>query len=159
MRKLASLLCALMLSLMPSAAESKPVDYAPTEYEIEKIAKTLYGECRSNDIPTMEKAAVVWCILNRCDAWGETIDQVVNTNHFSGYRKDNPVIDELMAIAEDVVLRWQLEKIGVSADVGRVLPKEYLYFSGRDGKNHFRTTYRNGTYWGWDSENPYETKE
>lgn len=131
-------------------------DYVPSEQEINKIAKTLYGECRSDSIPTMEKAAVVWCILNRCDAWGRTVDQVITPSQFTGYSKSNPVSVELKEIAEDVVLRWQTEKIGLSDDVGRVLPNDYLYFAGRDGRNHFRKAYGSREYWQWYCEDPYE---
>lgn len=129
-----------------------------SQYEIEKITKTLYGECRSNQIPTMEKAAVVWCILNRCDAWEQTIDEVITKSQFHGYSKNHPIDDELLNITQDVVCRWQLEKIGLSENVGRVLPKEYLYFAGRNGHNWFRKDYKSCSYWDWEYDNPYATE-
>ena len=49
----------------------------------------------------------------------------------------NPAWNELTAVAEDVLTRWSLEKQGVA--VNRELPKEYLFFNGYHGSNHFRT--------------------
>lgn len=40
--------------------------------------------------------------------------------------------------------------------VGRVLPKEYLYFSGDGIRNTFRTQYKGGTRWNWSLPSPYE---
>jgi hypothetical protein len=130
------------------------VDCEVTENELRMIAKTVWGEARGQS--TIEKAAVIWCILNRVDKGHGSIARVITApNQFSGYSKNHPVTDELYALAKDVVARWKLEKI-CSGGVGRVLPKDYLWFLGYDGDNHFRNKYK-GDYniWDWDCWNPY----
>ena len=50
-----------------------------------------------------------------------------------------------------------MEKQGASfEEVGRVLPKEYMYFYGDGVANHFRTAWKGGTTWDWSYPNPYE---
>ena len=130
--------------------------YRPSTEDVNAIARTLYGECRG--IPsTMEKAAVVWVILNRVDAgYADTILEVVSApNQFVGYNASNPLWDELVALAEDVMIRWHREKMG-EIDVGRVLPADYLWFHGDGAKNHFRNQYKGGKKWKWTLANPYE---
>ena len=40
--------------------------------------------------------------------------------------------------------------------VGRVLPKEYLYFTGDGVHNYFTTEWQGGQTWDWSLESPYE---
>lgn len=122
--------------------------------DITIIAQTLYGECRG--VPSdMEKAAVAWVILNRVDAgYSDNIEDIVSS-HFTGYNPAHPIDEELYDIAEDVMIRWQREKSG-EEDVGRIIPSDYLWFAGRDGRNHFRNSYSSNEYWDWSLENPYE---
>lgn len=124
--------------------------------EVDMLAKLLYRECRGVKC-RMEQAAVVWCVLNRVEdkRWPTTISKVVTQRKQFAYRKRTPVTAELKALARDVLVRWKLEQLGY-VNVGRVLPKEYVYFSGRNGRNWFRTAYRSKVYWTWDCENPYE---
>ena len=131
---------------------------AINEEDAVRIAKTLYGECRSDKIPVEQKAAVVWCILNRLDHkdYPDTIEEIVVYSQFHGYDKDNPVTEELYALTVDVMIRWQLEKLGFIY-VGRTLPHEYLFFACKDGINRFRTGYKTRDYWEWEYQNPYES--
>ena len=125
-----------------------------TNKEIEMIAKTVWGEARGQD--TIEKAAVIWCILNRVDANNQSIAEVITRpNQFVGYNKNHPVSDELVELTKDVIARWKMEKV-CNGDVGRVLPKNYLWFNGYGGNNHFRNAY-SGNYdvWDWNCWNPY----
>lgn len=120
------------------------------------LAKTLWGEARGVQ-SAQQQAAVVWCILNRVDdpRWPDTIAQVCDPSQFHGYDPDNPVQEDLYALAADVWHRWQLEKAG-QQDVGRVLPKEYVFFHGDGTNNHFRKQFiSNGDVWGWILPNPY----
>lgn len=131
------------------------IDCEVTENELNMIAKTVYGEARGQD--DIEKAAVIWCILNRVDSSRSSIASVITTpNQFVGYNPNNPVTDEIYDLTKDVIARWKIEKI-CSGDVGRVLPKNYKWFLGYDGDNHFRNKY-SGDYhiWDWDCWNPYE---
>ena len=124
------------------------------EWFAQLIAKTLYGEYRGKD--KLQQAAVIWCILNRCDAWNMSIEEVVTTpNQFHGYNKNNPVETYLYEMVIDVMTRWEREKLGY-ADVGRILPKDYLWFSGDGEINHFRNAYKGGDRWDWSLESPYD---
>lgn len=125
--------------------------------DAEIIAKVLYEECRGVESKT-EQAAVAWCILNRVDSqkFPDTVEKVAKQSHQFAWNPSAPVTEELLNLAEDVLLRWQLEKVGMG-DVGRILPQDYLYFAGRGGHNHFRNAYRGGEYWDWTLESPYES--
>ena len=122
------------------------------------LAKTVYGEARG--CSTTQQAAVIWCVLNRVDmddrySPEEVIKVITKKNQFHGYIPSNPVTDEYYDLAIDVLSRWLREKNG-ETEVGRVLPKDYLYFGG-DGKvNRFRTEYDGGTRWDWSLPSPYE---
>lgn len=150
--------------VIPLARELKPIPTPePTPeitidpYEAELIAKTLCGEYRGPD--KLQQAAVVWCILNRCDAWGQSIEAVVTApGQFHGYNKHNPVLDYLLETTIDVMARWEREKLG-ETDVGRVLPKDYMWFAANSDytANIFRNAYK-WPYdkWDWSLESPYE---
>lgn len=105
----------------------------------------------------MEKAACVWCVLNRVDdpAFPDTVAAVLTQpRQFAGYSPEYPATEEHKAIAADVLTRWAEERAG-AADVGRVLPAEYLFFTGDGERNYFRTDYRGGAVWDWSLKNPY----
>lgn len=138
--------------------EPTATPYTPDEAEVEMLARVIWGEARG--IPSdMEKAAVVWCVLNRvdADAWPDTVEEVVTQPYqFTGYLSDYPATEEHKAIAADVLTRWEQEK-REGGDVGRVLPAEYVFFSGDGKHNYFRTEYRGGAVWDWTAENPYDS--
>ena len=122
------------------------------------LARVIWGEARG--IPSdMHKAAVVWCVLNRVDAegWPDTVAEVVTQPHqFAGYSPDYPATEEFKAIAADVLIRWEREK-REGGEVGRVLPAEYVFFTGDGEVNHFRTEYEGGMFWDWSLKNPYSS--
>lgn len=133
--------------------------FTPNEDEVEMLAKTIWGEARGVK-STTEKAAVAWCILNRVDskgyACGGDIEFVLTfPGQFVGYNEDNPVTDECKEIAADVLTRWALEKAGVE-DAGRVLPKQYIYFTGDGKHNYFTDEWKGGNTWDWSLPSPYE---
>lgn len=139
--------------------EPSEPEWLPAASDVEYIAKTLYGECVGVKSDT-EKAAVVWCILNRVDykgyACGKSIEYVVTfPNQFQGYSPDHPVLDSLKNLAIDVLCRWHSEKEG-ETDVGRILPKEYIYFVGDGKANYFSKEYLGTDYWDFSLESPYE---
>ena len=152
----------------PPAPSYKPAPSQVTESEetpaqdwsaeAEVLAKTVYGEARG--CSTTEQAAVIWCVLNRvddeCAFWpDDIIGAATQPEQFHGYYAGNPVTQEHYELALDVIDRWQREKNG-EADVGRVLPPEYLYFHGDGKHNHFRTEYTGGQTWDWSLDSPYE---
>ncbi len=123
--------------------------------EMDMLAKLVWAEARGID-SKMEQAAVVWCVLNRVDAGfsNDTISGVVKARSQFAYSSGLPVKEGLRDLAQDVLIRWLLEKRGIG-DVGRVLPKEYLYFAGHDGHNWFRKGYSSRKYWDWSLPDPY----
>ena len=120
------------------------------------LAKTIWGEGRG--LSDTEKAAIVWCILNRVDDKrfpDNIIDVITAKSQFHGYKEHFPVEDELYDLTIDILGRWELEKAG-HENVGRVLPQNYLYFHGDGKHNYFKTDYRSKEYWDWSLESPYE---
>jgi hypothetical protein len=136
-------------------SEEYVVGTTVTKAEIDMIAKTVWGEARG--LNEFEQSMVVWCILNRVDDKQCSIAEIVTApNQFHGYNKNHPVTDEIRTLVEDVIVRWKMEKV-CNWNVGRTLPKEYLWFHGDGKHNYFRDAY-SGSYntWNWDCWNPYE---
>ena len=124
------------------------------------MAKCLWGECRGIE-SEMEQAAVAWTILNRVDddRYPDTIKEVIGQpSQFTGYHAGNPVDNDLLLLSMDVICRWMLERDGL-AEVGRVLPKEYVYFVGRNGRNYFGYEWPLTETWDWSAEDPYADPE
>ena len=135
----------------------KEITFKPNEEDVEMLARLIWGEARGVD-STAQKAAVVWCVLNRVDAssFPDTIAGVVTQKHqFTGYSESFPVTEEFKEIAEDVLIRWYQEKVG-AADVGRTLPSEYLFFVGDGVRNYFSIEWRSTDYFDWSLPSPYE---
>lgn len=131
--------------------------YTVTREEVETLAKIVYQEARGIKEDS-HKAAVVWCILNRVDDgyWGDNIVDVATYPNAFAWVPDTPVEEELVDLVVDVVTRWNHEKEGLS-DVGRTLPKEYLYFTGDGSYNHFTKEWKSTDYWDWSLPNPYNS--
>lgn len=124
--------------------------------DVEVMAKILYREARGISSKT-EQACVGWVICNRVDAgYASTPTEVMTAPNQFAYIENTPIVPELYALAGDVLDRWSREKNG-ETDVGRVLPKEYLWFSGDGQKNHFRNQYSGGTRWDYSLLSPYES--
>ncbi|NLH00400.1 MAG: cell wall hydrolase, partial [Clostridiales bacterium] len=118
------------------------------------IAKIMYSECRGIPSDT-EKACLVWVILNRVDAgYGSSIAAVATAPSQFGYNSKAPVWDDLLRLSKDVLSRWEKEKRG-EVDTGRVLPKDYLWYSGDGVHNYFRNSYSGGSRWDYSLESPY----
>ena len=133
-----------------------PDPYIPDEAEVEMLARLIWGEARG--VPSdMHKAAVVWCVLNRVDdpRFPDTVLEVVAAPYqFAGYSADYPVLPELATLAADVLIRYHAERDG-GTNVGRVLPVEYLYFTGDGRNNHFTIGWKDAETWDWCLQNPY----
>ena len=129
--------------------------YPPTEEELTILAKIVYREARGIK-DKAQQAAVIWCILNRVDDgyWGDTIEEVATYPSAFAWVPDTPVEQEFRMLAADVCERWNLEKAGQD-DVGRVLPKEYLYFTGDGELNHFTIEWKGTEFWDWSLGSPY----
>lgn len=115
--------------------------WQPAAEDVEAIARTLYGECRGAETEA-EKEAVAWVILNRLDAgYADTVLGVVSApGQFAGYSPEHPLWPELVEVARRVLTLHHREQRGES--VARVLPREYLWFSGDGVQNYFRCEYK-----------------
>ncbi len=132
-----------------------------TQREVELLAKTVWGESLVTRSDT-QMSAVIWCILNRVDATGygcgHSIEYVVTfPSQFEGYNEKHPVTPHIKKLVVDVLERWNKEKNGYE-NVGRTLPKDYLWFRGDGQTNTFRNSFdsKNADYWDWSLESPYE---
>lgn len=125
------------------------VDYADAEY----LANVTWGEARGCSVT--EQAAVMWCVLNRVDSplYPDSVGEVVTQRaQFNGYSDNNPITQEMIQLANSVLTYWY-----EGDDSGRVLPKEYLYFTGDGKHNYFYTTWAsNAIAWDWSLPSPYK---
>lgn len=125
------------------------VDYVAAEY----LANVTWGEARGCSVT--EQAAVMWCVLNRVDSplYPDSVGEVVTQKaQFNGYSESNPITKEMLQLANSVLIYWS-----EGDDSGRVLPKEYLYFTGDGEHNYFYTTWAsNAVAWDWSLPSPYE---
>lgn len=125
-----------------------------TAEDVELIGRTIWGEAGGIE-STAERAAVAWCILNRADLWHQSIEEVVTAPaQFQGYRPEGDCPQEHLDLAAEVLARWEAEHQGAD-DVGRVLPREYLFFIGDGRHNHFTTEWQGTDTWGWTLPDPY----
>ena len=129
--------------------------YYYTDQDINNLAKLLYAECRGLPSET-EIACVAWVVCNRADNRGLSITQVITQRGQFAFSYSLPIQTRYYNIAYDVLWRWAAEKNG-SGDVGRVLPKEYMYFHGDGKHNYFKTSHRGGLYWDYSLPSPYTT--
>lgn len=149
--------------------EPVPTETAPpqhyTEADAIALAQMAWGECRGvgslmtygKEISgTYQKAATMWVACNRYDAgFGGSIYAVVSAPYqFLGYAASNPVDPGLLALAYDVLERWNMERNG-GTDVGRVLPADCHWFYGDGKHNYFRDAYIGGREYMWELPDVY----
>ena len=125
------------------------------------LARTGYLEARGIQSQT-EQACVFWTVLNRVDdsRFGNTIMGVLTAPNQFAHSNNVPTVDDygrdLVKLAQDVLFRWKLENHGYT-NVGRVLPKEYVFFSGDGVHNYFVKSLYDGTAWDYSLQSPYES--
>jgi len=128
------------------------------EEDVELLSKVAFCEARGIQSKT-EIACIMWTILNRHDnGYGSIRDIITAPNQFAYYSSAPTISDygyDLRALAQDVLDRWNQERNGAK-EVGRVLPKDYLWYSGDGTRNYFRNQYRSGSNWNYSLESPYE---
>lgn len=140
-----------VLEVIRYATKEEQIEYQ--QIQIKMLAQVVYGEARG--CSKTEQAAVIWCVLNRVDDpdYPNEITKVITQEgQFAGYSENNPIDYEIIDLVEDVMTRWVFEKTAIGS-VGRVLPKEYLYFAGDGKKNYFRDS--NGNKWDLELNSPY----
>ena len=155
--------------------ETKPVETEPIETEPVFDVVNYVNETYSNEIMMLarlvfcegrgvasqtEQACIIWTVLNRVDAYGKSISETILAPHQFSYKEDAPFYDDfdrdLRELARDVLQRWTLENMG-EADVGRVLPSNYLFFAGKNGHNWFRMGYTDTECWDYSLTSPYNS--
>lgn len=102
-----------------------------TQSDIADLANVMHSE--ANGLDTREVSMVAWCVLNRVDANQGSIHSICWSNQFT--RRGNTTA--YAWLAEDVLIRWYMEKAGVT-NVGRTLPSNYYWFTGNGQHNFFR---------------------
>lgn len=128
--------------------------------DVELIARTMWGEAvgvknADGEAAIAEQAAVGWCILNRVDRRGQSIEEVIlQPNQFWCITWDDDIPKDMYWLALDVVSRWEREHAGCE-DVGRTLPPEYEYFTGDGKRNYFTIEWQGTDYWDWSLPDPY----
>lgn len=106
-----------------------------TQSDIADLANVMHSE--ANGLDTREVSMVAWCVLNRVDANQGSIHSICWSNQFT--RRGN--ITAYAWLAEDVLIRWYMEKAGVT-NVGRTLPSTHRYFVGDGKHNYFRADFK-----------------
>lgn len=111
------------------------IEWSEREQDLNAIAKVLYGYRNSSD---RDLEGIVWVILNRMDNQSEfrslgTIQEVVSQpSQWMGYSSDNPVLENLWEIADDVLYKYE-------TDGKRLFGQEYLYFEWGSDYITFKT--------------------
>ena len=133
-----------------------------TEADAVKLSRLLMGE--AGGIPSkVEIACVAWTVCNQVDAKGfaNTLQGVMVPNHFNGLRTLKSPSQTCSTLARDVLDRWSRERAG-QTNVGRVLPRDYVYFMGDGKHNYFVNRYHNGSIayckkhaWNYSLPSPY----
>ena len=149
----------IMMSSMDDAAKEQLVRSILTQSDEDLIAKMLWTEDRMNSYA--ERAAVVWCVFNRLDAWGGSIQSIVTPDQFPGLVYAQKTTAEWATwLVRDVTIRYALELAGYE-DVGRTLPKRFLYYEEPVGWTHhvFKTKLKitdpDCIWWDWSMPSPY----
>lgn len=121
------------------------------------MAGTMYAEARGLD--KREMSMICWTILNRWDngRFGSTLHSVIWAKsqfaHSNRKVADNGV--DLVWLAQDVLTRYWKEKNG-EQNVGRTLPKGYLFYYGDGRHNYFRVTNSGRGTYNFGLWNPYQ---
>lgn len=140
-----------------SAGDGYTRQYTSTDAVM--MARVMFLEARGIQSKT-EIACVGWTILNRVDSgYGSIFAVITAPNQFAYSASASTTSDygyDLIALATDVLDRWSREKAG-QTDVGRVLPKGYLWYAGDGKHNYFRNQYQGGTRWDYSLPSPYES--
>ena len=128
-----------------------------SETDVEVIAKSLYQE--AGHLPLVEQSMVVWCMLNSWDSEMHERTLVKIIEERFAYNPYSELEPDKVWIARDVLTRYVRERNG-ETEVGRTLPRGYIYMAGDQWQTHnvFRTDfYGNGDYFGVEdvTNSPY----
>ena len=122
-------------------AESEPINLSEpvakyTSEEITLVCQTVYGEARG--CSKEEQQLVVWCICNRADCSGTSVEQVVTADRqFHGYDPENPVTEEIFENVTEVLEAWSRNEEALVYEP-YATTTEYRYFYGDGRHNWYR---------------------
>lgn len=118
-----------------SELASEPVAKYTSE-EITLVCQTVYGEARG--CSKEEQQLVVWCICNRVDYSGTSVEQVVTADRqFHGYDPENPVTEEIFKNVTEVLEAWSCNEEALVYEP-YATTTEYRYFYGDGTHNWYR---------------------
>ena len=121
--------------------ESDPINLSEpvakyTSEEITLVCQTVYGEARG--CSKEEQQLVVWCICNRADYSGTSVEQVVTADRqFHGYDPENPVTEEIFENVTEVLEAWSRNEEALVYEP-YATTTEYRYFYGDGRHNWYR---------------------
>lgn len=152
-----------IMGVHPDAPETS-YEYIAEKYkeEILILARLVNGEAGTVKSRT-QQACVIWTAINIAERDRKPLKDVAsNHNCFHGYDEKNDVVDywgrDLTWLAYDVLVRYERELNG-ETDCGRVLPKDYYSFHGKNGINYFRHDTNDhdiNNSWDYSLPSPYE---
>ena len=124
-----------------------------------KLAILIEGEAKGQESLT-EFAAPGWVVVNRTyfSQCPDDIEGVIaQEGQFDGYTEGGTYSERSLWMAHDILARYERELAG-EEDVGRTLPKEYIFFYGDGEHNYFSIKEGGPAYvWGSECESPYES--
>lgn len=130
---------------MVAAEQAKAQEaLAAARAEREAAARVLYGTALHHSEDAQR--AVVWCIINRVESslYPDTIEAVCEQeSQWMGYSAENPVIESLYKIADEVISGWQ-------SGGYRAISPDYLFLTWTRDEIVLRTTFTEGPgthYW------------
>lgn len=129
--------------LVEAKAEAEAsVNTVVTKYssnEVTLVARVVWGEARG--CSREEQMLVVWCICNRADAKGQSIEQVVTArNQFHGYSESNLVDEDILEVVREVLEAWSRGEEALVLEP-YATTYDYQFFNGDGYHNWFREEY------------------
>ena len=107
-----------------------------TSEEVTLVCQTVYGEARG--CSKEEQQLVVWCICNRVDYYGTSVEQVVTADRqFQGYDPEHPVTEEIFENVTEVLEAWSRNEEALVYEP-YATTTEYRYFYGDGRHNWYR---------------------
>lgn len=110
-----------------------------SSYELTLVCQAVWGEARG--CGKAERQLVAWCICNRVDATGASVEDVVKApRQFHGWKSDCPIEDDIREDVTEVLEAWSRGEEALVYEP-YATTSEYLYFSGDGTHNWFREAY------------------
>lgn len=133
-------------SEIESFAEALEAAEAEVDPELAEICgRLIWGEAGGVQSES-NRRAVLWCAINRADAWGLDLLDVLNVDAFHGLAKAGEVPERCIDEAVEILALRAMEAAGWDVEG---LPGRFLYFeASSDGtRNVFSTAFGGGEYW------------